>query len=277
MFEVNTPINWLDAQSSCAIWGGDLTSITSERENNYLNTIIPNTVSSYWIGLNDRSVEDAFTWIDGTAYTQPGFVTVQANNEADDCVHAINDSNWYPVSCTYTQTSFICKAASVVLTGISIILTNFSSILIRIVFHESFFLVDRFGELINEGLNFQIINANTFLFNSLTLACGGEESSTISWKFSQISDFTTSDQLTATSSSLGTGLSWLYVDISKQGYYQCQIGNGVNRIIGLYDQSITTGQFHIMIIDERRNVDLQYYSLNSIRFCMTNNCYYSIS
>ena len=85
------------------------------------------------------------------------------------------------------------------------------------------------------------MNANTFLFNSLTLACGGDESSTISWKFSPISDFSTSDQLTATSSSLGTGLSWLYVDISKQGYYQCQIGNGFSRIIGLYNQSITTG------------------------------------
>ena len=32
VFEVSTPINWLDAQSSCAIWGGDLTSITTERE-----------------------------------------------------------------------------------------------------------------------------------------------------------------------------------------------------------------------------------------------------
>ena len=255
MFEVSTPINWLDAQSSCAIWGGDLTSITTERENNYLNTILPNTVSSYWIGLNDRGEEVTFTWIDDTSYTQPDFVTVQSNIEAEDCVHAINDSNWYPVSCTSTQTSFICKTTSVIMTGTSIMLMNFSSILICVSFHKCFFIVDRFGELINEGLNFQTINENTFLFNSLTLACGGEESSTISWKFSQISDFTTSDQLTATTSSLGTGLSWLYVDISKQGYYQCQIGNGVNRIIGLYDQSITTGQFLIILIDERRNVE----------------------
>ena len=149
---------------------------------------------------------------------------------------------------------------------------KFSSILIRNSFHKCFLIVDRFGELINEGLNFQTINENTFLFNSLTLACGGDESSTISWKFSQISDFTTSDQLTATSSSLGTGLSWLYVDISKQGYYQCQIGNGVSRIIGLYDQSITTGQFHIMIIDKRRR------GLHNVLFAfqhliyMTNSC-----
>ena len=124
MFEVNTPINWLDAQSSCAIWGGDLTSITTKRENNYLNTIIPDAVSSYWIGLNDRSEEDVLTWIDGTSYTLPGFVTVHSNIEANDCVHANNDSNWYPVSCTSTQSSFICKTTSVILTGIA----NFNEI-----------------------------------------------------------------------------------------------------------------------------------------------------
>ena len=86
---------------------------------------------------------------------------------------------------------------------------------------------------------------NTFFFKSLTLACGGEESTTISWKYSQISNFTTNDELTATYSSTETGLSWLDVDNSKQGYYQCQIGNGIRYIIGLYDQTITTGQLLI--------------------------------
>ena len=114
-------------------------------------------------------------------------------------------------------------------------------------FHSIYFktfsvrVVQRYGELTNEGLDFQTINSNTFLFNSLTLACGGEESTTISWKYSQISDFTTSEELTATYSSSETGLSWLDVDNSKQGYYQCQIGNGIRYIIGLYDQTITTG------------------------------------
>ena len=112
-------------------------------------------------------------------------------------------------------------------------------------FIPAYFLVERFGELISEGLNFQTMNRNTFLFDSLTLACRGEEGNTISWKYSQISDFTTSEELTATFSSLETGLSWLDVDNSKQGYYQCQIGNGIRYIIGLYDQNITTGQLLI--------------------------------
>ena len=117
MFEVSTPINWLDAQSSCAIWGGDLTSITTERENNYLYTIIPDTVSNSWIGLNDRDVEGMYTWIDGTTFTRPSFATTFSNNEANDCVQMINDANWGSVSCASTLTSFICKASSVISTG----------------------------------------------------------------------------------------------------------------------------------------------------------------
>ena len=114
----------------------------------------------------------------------------------------------------------------------------------------SYLLVERFGELLNEGLNFQTLNANTFFFSPLILACGGEESTRISWKYSQISDFTTIEELTATYSSSETGLSWLDVDNSKQGYYQCQIGNGIRYIIGLYDQAITTGMLPLLIVKE---------------------------
>ena len=80
--------------------------------------------------------------------------------------------------------------------------------------------------------------------------CGGEESTTILWKYSQTSDFTTIEELTATYSSSETGLSWLDVDNSKQGYYQCQIGNGIRYIIGLYDQTITTGMLPLLIVKE---------------------------
>ena len=117
VFEVSTPINWLDAQSSCAIWGGDLTSITTERENNYLNIIIPDTMSNCWIGLNDRDGEGTYTWIDGTTFTQPSFVSTLSNNEENDCVQIINDADWETVSCTTTLSTFICKASSVISTG----------------------------------------------------------------------------------------------------------------------------------------------------------------
>ena len=117
VFEVSTPINWLDAQSSCAIWGGDLTSITTERENNYLNTLITSSVGNCWIGLNDRDVEGMYTWIDGTTFTQPSFVTTLSNNEANVCVQIINNAYWETVSCTTTLHTFICEASPVISTG----------------------------------------------------------------------------------------------------------------------------------------------------------------
>ena len=87
VFEVSTPINWLEAQSSCAIWGGDLTSITTERENNYLNTIITSSVSNSWIGLNDRDVKRTYTWIDGTTVSYTNWpLNAPTVNDANTCI-----------------------------------------------------------------------------------------------------------------------------------------------------------------------------------------------
>ena len=47
-------INWLDAQSNCAVWGGYLTSIATERENNLIYTLISHETSYWWIGLSDK-------------------------------------------------------------------------------------------------------------------------------------------------------------------------------------------------------------------------------
>ena len=115
VFEVGTPINWLDAQSSCAIWGGDLTSITTERENNYLNTIIP---SNCWIGLNDREEEGTYTWIDGAGFIAQTFATIVSINEANDCIEIDTTSgNWVAIDCDATRGSFLCERISDTTTG----------------------------------------------------------------------------------------------------------------------------------------------------------------
>ena len=100
---------------SCAIWGGDLSRITTERENNYLYTIIPDTVSNCWIGLNDRDVEGNYTWIDGTEFTHSNFTNASSNDEANDCVRIINTGNAVcgtSVSCDITLSAFLCKRNS---------------------------------------------------------------------------------------------------------------------------------------------------------------------
>ena len=114
MFEVSTPINWLDAQSSCAIWGGDLTSITTERENNFLCTIIPDTVSNCWIGLNDRDVEGTYTWIDSTELGYTNWTSTMSDNSNSVCVQINNteEGYWYSVNCEDTSNTFMCKRQS---------------------------------------------------------------------------------------------------------------------------------------------------------------------
>ena len=111
---MSTPINWLDAQSSCAIWGGDLTSITTERENNYLNTLITSSVGNCWIGLNDRDVEGTYTWIDGTAVSYTNWTSTPPNVATSDCVRINNAGNgvWESVSCDTTVNAFLCKRDS---------------------------------------------------------------------------------------------------------------------------------------------------------------------
>ncbi|KAI6661277.1 C-type mannose receptor 2 [Oopsacas minuta] len=157
LYEVSDGINWLDAQSSCAVLGGDLTSIT-ERENNYLYTIIPDAVSNCWIGLNDRDTNNgSYTWIDNSTsnFTNWAGSTPSAGDE--DCVDITRSGagNWETVDCeTTTINAFLCKRSSDVTTDTS------------------------FGVLINEGLDFQSMSGNRFLYESLTLACGGDEDDT---------------------------------------------------------------------------------------------------
>ena len=128
MFEVSTSINWLDAQSSCAIWGGDLTSITTERKNNYLNTIFTSSVGNCWIGLNDRDVGGTYTWIDGTTVSYTNWTSTPSDDINSNCVLINNAGNgmWESVSCDVTLNAFLCGRDSSsdipVFTGLLIIL-----------------------------------------------------------------------------------------------------------------------------------------------------------
>ena len=85
------------------------------------------------------------------------------------------------------------------------------------------------------------MDISLFLYPPLTLACGGEENDEIVWKFSENPDLSSHVDLNATYSDIKTGLSWLDVDSTKQGYYRCQIGNSSSYTVGLYDRTITKG------------------------------------
>ncbi|KAI6658173.1 hypothetical protein LOD99_15443, partial [Oopsacas minuta] len=98
-----------------------------------------------------------------------------------------------------------------------------------------------FGQLTNGRLDFVTISENIFLFTSHTLAYVGEENMAITWIFSENSDLSSSQPETATYEDMEAGWSWLAVDITQQGYYQCK-ANSATYTIGLFDPFLTTGK-----------------------------------
>ena len=81
------------------------------------------------------------------------------------------------------------------------------------------------------------------MYNSTILACKGDVNSpTIIWQYSVNADLSSSEILTATYVSTQTGVSWLSVDNTKQGYYQCYIDSTNIYTVGVYDAQKTTGR-----------------------------------
>ena len=105
---------------------------------------------------------------------------------------------------------------------------------------------DRFGKLTDGGLGFEELTPNTFLFDSLTLACGSDGSNNIHWIYSQ---YNTIQGLgvSATYNNAQLGLSWLSINITKQGYYGCSIVGQNHKEVGVFDPSLTTGNSQIRI------------------------------
>lgn len=61
--------NWNDARESCLAYEGDLLSLGSKPEMDFINEISARFVyhrQHLWIGLNDLDEENKFAWSDGT-------------------------------------------------------------------------------------------------------------------------------------------------------------------------------------------------------------------
>ena len=68
--------NWDDARNDCRSQGGDLASVTSKHENNFLKSLaIPNTRA--WIGGDSSDSGATWTWSDGTTF---GYVNWQGSH-----------------------------------------------------------------------------------------------------------------------------------------------------------------------------------------------------
>lgn len=79
---VYTQMNWNDARDYCRNMKGDLVTITSEQENQFVYELNPNT----WIGLSDAIEEGNWKWVTGEPLEYTNWAEGEPNN-CSDCTN----------------------------------------------------------------------------------------------------------------------------------------------------------------------------------------------
>ena len=104
-------LSWEEARTSCLSLGGDLASVGSEEENNFIASL---SSVELWLGGTDSAQEGTFVWSDGTAWTYQNWNSKEPNNLGnEDCVHMLHDKwntngKWNDRKCTHV-TAFLCE------------------------------------------------------------------------------------------------------------------------------------------------------------------------
>ena len=105
-------LNWENARNYCLSYGGDLVSVSSRSETDFINSHKSKAENEYfWIGLNDRHEENVFVWSDGTPYDKSiysNWLPNEPNSQGDeDCVD-LYPTQWNDNSCV-KEKSYICE------------------------------------------------------------------------------------------------------------------------------------------------------------------------
>lgn len=91
---ITPAMNWTDAQSYARTLGGNLTTIRSKAENDWLQTTFGK--QSLWIGINDVQTEGTFRWASGEAVTYTNWAQGEPNDygSGEDFGHLRDDGQW---------------------------------------------------------------------------------------------------------------------------------------------------------------------------------------
>ncbi|XP_043911150.1 C-type mannose receptor 2 [Protopterus annectens] len=104
--------NWRDAKKYCMKQEGDLVSIHSLLELEFVNTQMKQSVVELWIGLHDQKMQMNFEWSDGSHVSFTHWHPYEPNNfgnNQEDCVTLWGtDGGWNDGPCNQTL-PFICK------------------------------------------------------------------------------------------------------------------------------------------------------------------------
>ena len=103
-------------------------------------------------------------------------------------------------------------------------------------------LESRYVVLTNGAVLYQPLISDRFLYNpTLTLVYGIGDFGGLEWKYSTNSELSDATTLSATFSDLELRFTSLTIDNFMQGYYYYELSSVASAIVGLYDDSITTG------------------------------------
>lgn len=95
----SSSVPWQQARERCQSFGGDLATLKSDPENDWVGAWSPEDA---WIGLTDAEVEDSWKWVDGSSLDWSDWALLEPNDNGDeDCVIQLDNNfdTWNDVSC----------------------------------------------------------------------------------------------------------------------------------------------------------------------------------
>ena len=107
------PLSWHDAEVYCQGEGGNLVSVHSKAENEFVARL-DSALWSLWLGGTDvTSRDNRWLWSDGSPFSFKNWRKNEPNNdrEIEDCLELWkNDFVWNDIKCS-TRMRFVCQKA----------------------------------------------------------------------------------------------------------------------------------------------------------------------
>ena len=105
-------LTWNDAKQKCLEYGGNLASVVSAQENDFIFGLSKKKLT--WIGGNDITNEGTWVWNDGTPWSYKNWKNGEPNDfgENEDCLDIGHHGNeWNDETCSKKYNA-ICKMQS---------------------------------------------------------------------------------------------------------------------------------------------------------------------
>ncbi|XP_055969176.1 low affinity immunoglobulin epsilon Fc receptor [Sorex fumeus] len=107
-FGQGTPKKWLQARNACRALQGQLVSIHSQEEQDFLTQ--HGSKFGTWIGLRDLDLEGQFIWMDENPLNYNNWGPGEPNNQepSEDCVVMEHSGKWNDMDCLGRLDSWVC-------------------------------------------------------------------------------------------------------------------------------------------------------------------------